>query len=137
LFRNIRHARRFAIDIGGSLAKLAYSSSVPPTRTSAADVAGASSPVAVQVRVCACAAHTCVKELNGGGTLNEHDVHLHFVKFETAHIHTYLEFVSRELRDAACRPHPVLSATGGGAHKYKQLLESTLGLKCVWPIRVI
>ena len=35
LFRNICNARRFAIDIGGSLAKLAYSSRQSPTRATA------------------------------------------------------------------------------------------------------
>lgn len=51
---------------------------------------------------------------------------LHFVKFENAYIETCLDFIKAHLVNTETK---VIKATGGGAHKFKNLIEKKLGLK--------
>ncbi|MGH0189574.1 UNVERIFIED_CONTAM: hypothetical protein FKN15_036550 [Acipenser sinensis] len=51
---------------------------------------------------------------------------LHFIKFENAYIETCLDFVKDHLVNTETK---VIKATGGGAHKFKDLLEKKLKLK--------
>ncbi|XP_022246842.1 pantothenate kinase 4-like isoform X1 [Limulus polyphemus] len=116
VFRNLKNVKRFAIDIGGSLTKIAYYSTVSYKRASY-DF------------------HEETKEGKNDGVkyeMAETDVEgarLHFVKFETKHIETCLSFIQQNLvgsRDFM--QGKTIKATGGGAYKYTDLLTSTLGL---------
>uniref|UniRef100_A0A3B3XDG3 4'-phosphopantetheine phosphatase n=1 Tax=Poecilia mexicana TaxID=48701 RepID=A0A3B3XDG3_9TELE len=113
IFRNMENAKRFAIDIGGSLTKLAYYSTVQhkvakvrsfdhSTKEAAGDKLY---EIAVQEEVTA---------------------RLHFIKFENAYIETCLDFIKDHLVNTETK---VIKATGGGAHKFKELIERKLGLK--------
>lgn len=51
---------------------------------------------------------------------------LHFIKFENAYIETCLDFIKDHLVNTDTK---VIKATGGGAHKFKELIEKKLGLK--------
>ena len=52
---------------------------------------------------------------------------LHFVKFETKFIESCLDFIQEKLGDSL-RQNKTIHVTGGGAHKYKDLLASKLGV---------
>ena len=52
---------------------------------------------------------------------------LHFVKFETRHIESCLDFVKANLVNAERFQGTSIQVTGGGAHKYMQLLQDKLG----------
>jgi len=51
---------------------------------------------------------------------------LHFIKFENAYIETCLDFIKVHLVNTETK---VIKATGGGAHKFKDLIEKKLKLK--------
>lgn len=51
---------------------------------------------------------------------------LHFIKFENAYIETCLDFIKDHLVNTETKD---IKATGGGAHKFKELIERKLGLK--------
>lgn len=129
VFRNLKNAKRFAIDIGGSLTKIAYYSTVSHKR----------------------AVYNADFQKNGSGEHNdrnpgqpqsehadvpapwERDVEtgrLHFVKFETRHIELWLRFVQEELLRDGGPPRLAGSVklTGGGAFRHRQLISTTLGL---------
>ena len=53
---------------------------------------------------------------------------LHFVKFETRHIESCLDFVKSNLVNVERFQGKKIKVTGGGAHKYSQLLQEKLGL---------
>ncbi|MEQ2194957.1 Pantothenate kinase 4, partial [Xenoophorus captivus] len=57
---------------------------------------------------------------------NPHISRLHFIKFENAYIETCLDFIKDHLVNTETK---VIKATGGGAHKFKELIERKLGLK--------
>jgi hypothetical protein len=83
LFRNLKNATRFAIDIGGSLTKIAYFSTVSHRRIrSRSKVASDSTN-------------------NSNSTEFEYDVwegaRLHFIKFETLFIEECLDFIQKHL----------------------------------------
>ncbi|XP_015280788.1 PREDICTED: pantothenate kinase 4 [Gekko japonicus] len=113
IFRNLENAKRFAIDIGGSLAKLAYYSTVQHkvARVRSFDQSGKDaeneSPYEITVQ-------------------EEITARLHFIKFENAYIETCLDFVKDHLVNTETK---VIKATGGGAYKFKDLIEKKLGLK--------
>uniref|UniRef100_A0A8D0A8P9 4'-phosphopantetheine phosphatase n=1 Tax=Sander lucioperca TaxID=283035 RepID=A0A8D0A8P9_SANLU len=113
IFRNLENAKRFAIDIGGSLTKLAYYSTVQH-----------------KVAKVRSFDHT-TKEATGDNLYEisvqeEVTARLHFIKFENAYIETCLDFVKDHLVNTETK---VIKATGGGAHKFKELIERKLGLK--------
>lgn len=113
VFRNIRNAKRFAIDIGGSLTKIAYYSTVSHRKVLYnADNDGTSSS-------------------DGGDYHYESSEteRLHFVKFETKYIEHWLDFIRKHL---VCSKESMLGksikATGGGAYKFAELIQQKLGL---------
>ncbi|XP_077987718.1 4'-phosphopantetheine phosphatase-like [Glandiceps talaboti] len=113
IFRNLQNAKRFAIDIGGSLAKLAYYTTV--TRKIAhfaeRDQRENDSPL-----------YEVTEE-------EETRERLQFVKFETVYIEQCLDFVKQNLIESKDQiSGKVIKATGGGAHKYMDLIKDKLGL---------
>ncbi|XP_012696655.1 4'-phosphopantetheine phosphatase isoform X2 [Clupea harengus] len=113
IFRNLENAKRFAIDIGGSLTKLAYYSTVQH-----------------KVAKVKSFDHS-VKEAEGDpvyeiSVQEEITARLHFIKFENAYIETCLDFIKDHLVNTETK---VIKATGGGAHKFKDLIEKKLKLK--------
>lgn len=52
---------------------------------------------------------------------------LHFVKFETRHIETCLDFVKANLVNVERFQGTSIQVTGGGAYKYTKLLQDKLG----------
>ena len=138
IFRNLRNAKRFAIDIGGSLAKLVYLSEVPhrharcysqsssggPTLSfSSPDTSSEnedhtlpSFPPTVPIL------YTVEEEF-------DHRARLHFIKFETKYIEDCLDFIQQNLLESGSGlADKVIRVTGGGAYKYKQLLTSKLNV---------
>ncbi|XP_067873278.1 4'-phosphopantetheine phosphatase isoform X3 [Heterodontus francisci] len=122
IFRNLENAKSFAIDIelaeclsltGGSLTKLAYYSTV-------------------QHKVAKVRSFDHYGKVPDDEPLYEISVQeeitarLHFVKFENAYIETCLDFIKAHLVNTETK---VIKATGGGAHKFKNLIEKKLGLK--------
>uniref|UniRef100_A0AAX7TM46 4'-phosphopantetheine phosphatase n=1 Tax=Astatotilapia calliptera TaxID=8154 RepID=A0AAX7TM46_ASTCA len=113
IFRNLENAKRFAIDIGGSLTKLAYYSTV-------------------QHKVAKVRSFDHTAKAAAGDKLYEISMQeevtarLHFIKFENAYIETCLDFIKDHLVNTETK---VIKATGGGAHKFKELIERKLGLK--------
>uniref|UniRef100_A0A8C6VZ08 4'-phosphopantetheine phosphatase n=1 Tax=Nothobranchius furzeri TaxID=105023 RepID=A0A8C6VZ08_NOTFU len=113
IFRNLENAKRFAIDIGGSLTKLAYYSTVKhkvaKVRSFDHSTKEAASDKLYEISV-----------------QEEVTARLHFIKFENAYIETCLDFIKDHLVNTETK---VIKATGGGAHKFKVLIERKLGLK--------
>ncbi|XP_054271885.1 4'-phosphopantetheine phosphatase isoform X2 [Macrosteles quadrilineatus] len=102
-FRNLKNAKRFAIDIGGTLTKIAYYSKISQ------------------------------RIINYDSEEDKFDTmegaRLHFVKFETKYIASCLDFVRQNLvgsRDLMAGKK--IKATGGGAYRYADLLQEKLGL---------
>lgn len=95
------HSDLFPKTSGGSLAKLAYCSTVKHV---GADL-----------------------NLSKSST----DIRLHFVKFETKYIESCLDFIRNKLDTAGLElsESKYIKATGGGAYKYADLIEAKLGLK--------
>ncbi|XP_065296776.1 4'-phosphopantetheine phosphatase [Dermacentor albipictus] len=130
VFRNLKNAKRFAIDIGGSLTKIAYYSTVSHKRAVYnADFQknGSSGGAEHEAGV------------PGGDSRSEDGVpwerevetgRLHFVKFETRHIEAWLRFVQEELLRDGSPPRlgGSVKLTGGGAFRHRQLIATTLGL---------
>ncbi|KAL5005498.1 hypothetical protein ScPMuIL_018954 [Solemya velum] len=116
VFRNLKNASRFAIDIGGSLAKLAYCSTIHRRTSTVSDEPdkgeeGSQSIYQVSER----------DAING---------RLHFVKFETKYIEHCLNFVHKKLLDSKeFVKDKCIKATGGGAHKYTDLIRDKLGVQ--------
>ncbi|XP_035376047.1 4'-phosphopantetheine phosphatase isoform X1 [Electrophorus electricus] len=118
IFRNLENAKRFAIDIGGSLTKLAYYSTVQHK--------------VAKVRSFDHAAKVSFQQESDGEPLYEISVQeeitarLHFIKFENTYIETCLDFIKDHLVNTETK---VIKATGGGAYKFKDLIEKKLKLK--------
>ncbi|KAF3820404.1 hypothetical protein GH733_015913 [Mirounga leonina] len=115
IFRNLENAKRFAIDIGGSLTKLAYYSTVQHkvARVRSFDYSGKDAeqdhepPYEISVQ-------------------EEVTARLHFVKFENTYIEACLDFIKDHLVNTDTK---VIQATGGGAYKFKDLIEEKLRLR--------
>jgi len=55
---------------------------------------------------------------------------LHFIKFETKYIETCVDFIQQNLVGSPeFMKDKVIKVTGGGAHKYKDLLSQKLGVQ--------
>uniref|UniRef100_A0A671U4C9 Pantothenate kinase 4 (inactive) n=1 Tax=Sparus aurata TaxID=8175 RepID=A0A671U4C9_SPAAU len=113
IFRNLENAKRFAIDIGGSLTKLAYYSTVQHKVAKVRSFDKATKEAASD-------------KLYEISVQEEVTARLHFIKFENAYIETCLDFIKDHLVNTETK---VIKATGGGAHKFKELIERKLGLK--------
>ncbi|XP_016302713.1 4'-phosphopantetheine phosphatase isoform X1 [Sinocyclocheilus anshuiensis] len=117
IFRNLENAKMFAIDIGGSLTKLAYYSTVQHK--------------VAKVRSFDHSAKVSLQETDGDllyeiSVQEEITARLHFIKFENAYIETCLDFIKDHLVNTETK---VIKATGGGAYKFKDLVEKKLKLK--------
>ncbi|ESO10934.1 hypothetical protein HELRODRAFT_109215 [Helobdella robusta] len=113
VFKHLRNAKRFAIDIGGSLAKLAYYSTVSKKK-----------PLALE----------STESSNGGVykvvETDEMRDELRFVKFESRYMETCIDFIRKHL--VGTQEHmkgKVIKVTGGGAYKFKDLLCNKLGVQ--------
>ncbi|GFS24453.1 pantothenate kinase [Elysia marginata] len=115
VFHNITNARRFAIDIGGSLAKVAYSSVVKRKSTMVFDEPDVEG--------------VCGSPIYNVSEMDQEVVRLHFVKFETKYIESCLDFIKANLIKSKDVVHDkVIKVTGGGAYKYTDLIQSKLGV---------
>ncbi|KAK4312227.1 hypothetical protein Pmani_016307 [Petrolisthes manimaculis] len=113
VFRNIRNAKRFAIDIGGSLTKIAYYSTVSHRK------------------VLYNADKDSTTSVDGDEYHYESSEteRLHFVKFETKYIEHWLDFIRNHLiQSRESMVGKSIKATGGGAYKYAELIQQKLGL---------
>ncbi|XP_035709681.1 4'-phosphopantetheine phosphatase isoform X4 [Folsomia candida] len=146
LFRNLKNAKRFAIDIGGSLTKIAYFSTVshrrirsrskspfPPATPTSPPPPSSSSPTSGDEDL------SSSQVSQSGGNEFEYDVwegaRLHFIKFETLFIEECLDFIQKHLaprveqeEDGVFSTGKRIKATGGGSYKYSQLIQEKLGL---------
>lgn len=59
---------------------------------------------------------------------------LHFIKFENTYMEACLDFIRDHLVNTETK---VIQATGGGAYKFKDLIEEKLRLKCVGTLPVV
>ncbi|KAL9937751.1 hypothetical protein V8E36_003296, partial [Tilletia maclaganii] len=115
---HVEAVSHIAVDIGGSLAKLVYFTRAPEDANSA------------DFQTSARARRSLPPVLPGG--------RLNFVKFETEHIEQCVSFLA-ELLSLSAKANSVsleemrrgvkLTATGGGAHMYKELFERELGIE--------
>uniref|UniRef100_A0A2K5QUH8 4'-phosphopantetheine phosphatase n=1 Tax=Cebus imitator TaxID=2715852 RepID=A0A2K5QUH8_CEBIM len=115
IFRNLENAKRFAIDIGGSLTKLAYYSTVQHkvAKVRSFDHSGKDTECD----------HEPPYEIS---VQEEITARLHFIKFENTYIEACLDFIKDHLVNTETK---VIQATGGGAYKFKDLIEEKLQLK--------
>ncbi|OXU21386.1 hypothetical protein TSAR_006573 [Trichomalopsis sarcophagae] len=113
VFANLKNAQKFAIDIGLSLTKIAYYSTVRYRKAlyeDAEDVA------------------TTTTENDSERDYQVFEGNrLHFVKFETRHIESCLDFVKANLVNVERFQGTSIQVTGGGAYKYKELIQEKLG----------
>lgn len=116
VFKNLHTVKRFAVDIGGSLAKIVYMSEVEYKRRRA---------------------YSKCSDMNadpaeGKPFIEEHvesTDRLHFVKFETKYIDECLTFIGDYLLTKGCSlTNNKIKITGGGAHKYRDILKKKLGV---------
>ncbi|XP_020796252.2 4'-phosphopantetheine phosphatase-like [Boleophthalmus pectinirostris] len=117
IFHNLDNTKRFAIDIGGSLTKLAYFSTFQFN----------------VVNICSSDHTTKVMPLETHGdklyqiAVQENvTTRLHLIKFENAYLETCLDLIKDHLVSPEMK---VIRVTGGGTHKFKDLIEKKLGLK--------
>ncbi|GAB1289322.1 4'-phosphopantetheine phosphatase [Apodemus speciosus] len=115
IFRNLENAKRFAIDIGGSLTKLAYYSTV---QHKVAKVRSFDHPGKDMEQD-----HEPPYEIS---VQEEITARLHFIKFENTYMEACLDFIRDHLVNTETK---VIQATGGGAYKFKDLIEEKLRLK--------
>ncbi|XP_066588941.1 4'-phosphopantetheine phosphatase [Prorops nasuta] len=108
VFANLKNAQKFAIDIGMSLTKIAYYSTVS-YRKALYENAGLTNSGEREYKV-----------FEGN--------RLHFVKFETRHIEDCLDFVKDNLVDVERFQGKSIKVTGGRSHKYTSALQEKLGL---------
>ncbi|KAF7997892.1 hypothetical protein HCN44_009290 [Aphidius gifuensis] len=107
VFANLKNAQNFAMDIGLSLTKIAYYSTVSYRKALYEDESEASGETTYKV---------------------QEGSRLHFVKFETTHIENCLDFVKDHLVNAERFQGKSIKITGGGAFKYTSSIQSKLGL---------
>ncbi|RZF32049.1 hypothetical protein LSTR_LSTR005953 [Laodelphax striatellus] len=111
-FSNLKNAKRFAIDIGGTLTKIAYYSTVSYRR----------------INYEADQDNTVSSEEQNKYELSE-NARLHFIKFETKYIENCLDFICENLVSSREKmAGKTIKATGGGAYRYADLLQESLGL---------
>lgn len=108
VFANLKNAHKFAIDIGVSLTKIAYYSTISYRKALYDDVGLGNS------------GERAYKVFEGN--------RLHFVKFETRHFANCLDFVKDNLVNVEQFHGKSIKVTGGSAYKYTSLLQEKLGL---------
>ena len=137
-FRNLKDAKLFAMDIGGSLTKIAYYSTGTSHRILYRPPEKVSSEVLEEKRKRIQKAKTeagmkCRIEIQDDAIVEvNEDARLHFVKFETRQIEKCLDYVRDTLmssEDFSPDVAKTINVTGGGAYKYADLISDKLGLK--------
>lgn len=114
-FRNLKNAKRFAIDIGISLTKIAYYSTVSHRRVHYDSEREDGKPKVPD-------RNAFVYEISEGARL-------HFIKFETKYIEHCLDFVRGNLIQSKEKmAGKTIKATGIGTFKHADLLQNKLGL---------
>lgn len=115
VFRNLKNARGFAIDIGGSLTKVAYCSNVQRKTSLVSDEFSDKTSDK-------CGIYEIFEK-------DELVCRLHFIKFETKFLSKCLDFIQQNLLECSSSSNKdrTFKATGGGAHKYKELITQKLG----------
>ncbi|XP_043676173.1 4'-phosphopantetheine phosphatase isoform X2 [Vespula pensylvanica] len=108
VFANLKNAQKFAIDVGVSLTKIAYYSTIS-YRKALYDNIGLGNT-----------GERAYKVFEGN--------RLHFVKFETRHFANCLDFVKDNLVNIEQFHGKSIKVTGGRAFKYTPLLQEKLGL---------
>ncbi|XP_033112967.1 4'-phosphopantetheine phosphatase-like [Anneissia japonica] len=117
VFRNLKNAKRFAIDIGGSLCKLAYYSNLHKKQSHCSE-AGKQTEDEKESPM-----------LYVAGEEEEIATRLHFIKFETKYIESCLDFIKQNLIENEEQMNGKnVKATGSGSLKYKELLSEKLGV---------
>ncbi|CAH3158647.1 unnamed protein product [Porites lobata] len=131
VFRNLNTAKIFAVDIGGSLAKVAYMSQVRTIRkrhysfTSLTSLAKSDDEDQDKGALPDRGSSGHIYEIKED---QESSIRLHFIKFETKYIEMCVNFIKDNILTAANKDK-ALKATGGGAYKYIDLLTSKLGCR--------
>ena len=113
-FRNLKDAKLLALDIGGSLAKIAYYSTLSMRRML---YEGDDSP-----------------DTNPDQDYEVFEgARLHFIKFETKQIEKCIEYIRKTLMEKKddLKLCPRIYVTGGGAYKYSDFIETKLGLNVI------
>jgi len=99
IFRNLHNAKRFAIDIGGSLAKVAYLSEVrrirPRHYSSSGSFLGSKSTNCYENF--AVESDTDKQPIYKVEEEQERGTRLHFIKFETKYIESCLDFIQKNI----------------------------------------
>jgi type II pantothenate kinase len=114
LFKHLHNARCVGMDIGGSLVKLAYSSSFECKTSTFYEAAADDAEQHV---------YAVDASMSRVPTLN-------FIKFETKYIEAALDYMERNLTSSKeFNQGKCIKATGGGAHKYKDLIANKLGVQ--------
>lgn len=132
IFRNLRNAIRFSIDIGGSLTKIAYYSKVSHRRVKIA----ATTTTETTLATTATDQDQQQERNNPASETTEEFTYevcerarLHFIKFETNFIEECLDFVQKRLLGREeCMRGKCVKVTGGGAYKYSKLMQDKLGI---------
>jgi pantothenate kinase len=124
-FRNLKDAKLLAMDIGGSLTKIAYYSTVPVRRI-VYDAENSDDVAADDVKGRREVLDGTVYEILEGARL-------HFIKFETSQIEKCLDYVRKTLMRGENKEDSVvnktISVTGGGAYKFADLIKEKLNLE--------
>ncbi|KAG6801295.1 pantothenate kinase 4 [Apis mellifera caucasica] len=108
VFANLKNAQKFAIDIGLSLTKIAYYSTISYRKALYEDTGLGNT---------------------GERTYKVHEGNrLHFVKFETRYLENCLDFVKKNLVNVEKFHGKNIKVTGGGAYKFNFMLQEKLGL---------
>lgn len=125
VFRNLKNAKIFAVDIGGSLAKVAYMSEVRYIRKRHYSFTNKSDDEDQERGSDRSPSSMHIYEIKDD---QESNLRLHFIKFETKYIEMCVNFIQENILSAVSKDR-ALKATGGGAYKYMDLLTSKLGLR--------
>ncbi|CAI9741639.1 4' [Octopus vulgaris] len=113
VFKNLKNAQRIAIDIGGSLAKIAYCSLVHQKSFLVSEEVPNKS--------------TSIYEVS---ETDEYVPRLYFIQFETKYIETCIDYIQENLlKSTNALKTKSIKATGGGSWKHKDLIEKKLGLE--------
>ncbi|CAD5113104.1 DgyrCDS2294 [Dimorphilus gyrociliatus] len=118
IFKNIQYAKSFALDIGGSLTKLAYCAKIP-SKSQSDHLSHDKNDHTVSVSQKS-------SFDNSSRCLGER---LHFIKFETKYIEACLDFINKNLLKAPLQDNNVVKVTGGGAFKFSAMVSEKLRVK--------
>eukprot|EP00795_Rhopilema_esculentum_P015027 gene15027-6187_t len=119
IIENLHNAKKFAIDIGGSLAKVAYLSEA--SRIGARHYCRGGPSISPADEVGKLPVSTAQEE-------QEKVAKLHFIKFES--IETCVDFIQENIFDHRSETEDEsMQITGGGAFKYANFFSSKLGVK--------